>query len=65
MAIFAGKRKIISALESELREEATLQEAVDYLLYLAGIEEGLADVDAGRTISHEEMLERIKQWTTK
>jgi predicted transcriptional regulator len=65
MAIFTGKRRIISALESELREEATLHEAVDYLLYLAGIEEGLADVDAGRTISHEEMLERIKQWSSK
>ena len=65
MAIFTGKRQIISALERELREEATLHEAVVYLLYLAGIEEGLADVDAGRTISHEEMLERIKQWSSK
>jgi len=63
MQLVTGKRKIIDALEDELPEGATLAEAIDYLYYLHQIEEGLADVDAGRTISHEQVLREIEEWS--
>mgnify|MGYP001598748946 FL=1 len=56
-----SKDSIIEALK-ELPDDADIQDAIDYLLYLEGIEEGLADAEAGRMISHEELLERIKSW---
>jgi predicted transcriptional regulator len=62
-AIVLSKESILKALEGELSEDADLNDAIDYLLYLAGIEEGLADVEAGRVISHEEMLNRVDQWS--
>lgn len=55
------KEKIFRALE-DLPDDATIEEAMDRLLLLYKIEQGLADVEAGRTLSHEEVLERIKTW---
>ena len=46
----------------DLPEDADVDEAIEYLVYLAGIEEGLADDEAGRLISEDELLERIKTW---
>jgi predicted transcriptional regulator len=62
MQALEGKRGILAALEHELAEDATLEEAIDYLLYLQGIEEGLADEREGRMVSHEEIVEMIKSW---
>lgn len=58
-----GKQKILDALGRELGDDATLTDAIEYLLYLQGIEDGLADVEAGRIISHEELIEQIKTWS--
>jgi predicted transcriptional regulator len=58
-----SKETFLKALDERLPKDAQINDAIEYLLYLAGIEEGLADVAAGRVISHEEMLERIKQWS--
>jgi predicted transcriptional regulator len=57
-----GKRRIVAALEQELSENATLEEAIDYLLYLQGIQEGLEDERAGRMVSHEEITEMVRSW---
>lgn len=46
----------------DLPERADLSDAIEYLLYLQGIEEGLADDEAGRLISTEELIERMKTW---
>lgn len=45
-----------------LPESATVEDFAEHLAYILGIEQGLADVEAGRTISHEELLERIAGW---
>jgi predicted transcriptional regulator len=62
MQELGGKRGILAALEQELADDASVEEAIDYLLYLQGIEEGLADEQAGRMVSHEEIVEMIKSW---
>jgi predicted transcriptional regulator len=57
------KMRIIEALQNELAEEASLVDAMDYLYYLHQIEEGLADIDAGRTVPHEQILREIEEWS--
>ncbi len=55
------KESILEALK-DLPEDADIDDAIDYLVYLSGIEEGLSDDEAGRLISHEELIKRIKTW---
>lgn len=62
MQTLEGKQGILAALDQELAENATLEDAIEYLLYLQGIEEGLADERAGRMVPHEEIVEMIKSW---
>jgi predicted transcriptional regulator len=56
------KKELMMKAIEELPEDAEFDDAIDRLLYLAGIERGLADVEAGRVISHKELLEQIKTW---
>ena len=55
------KQEIMKSLE-RLPDDANLGDFIDHLTYLYGIEQGLADVEAGRVFSHEEVLEHIKTW---
>ena len=46
-------------------EDATFEE-IQYLIYVRHkIRQGLADVEAGRTLSHEQVGERIGKWLEK
>lgn len=47
---------------SDLPDDCTLDQIVRELLLHRMIEQGLADVSAGRVISHEQMLERVDSW---
>ena len=58
-----NKESILDALQEELSDDATIEDAIDYLYYLLQIEEGLADADAGNLIPHEEVMRRIREWT--
>lgn len=62
MQSIEGKKGILSALNRELADDATVEDAIDYLLYLQGIEEGLEDEREGRLVAHEEIVEMIKSW---
>jgi predicted transcriptional regulator len=55
------KAELIRSFD-ELPESASVEDFAEHLAYILGIEEGLADIDAGRTISHEELLQRIRGW---
>ncbi|MEO8456177.1 MAG: hypothetical protein ABI559_00050 [Chloroflexota bacterium] len=57
-----GKKGILAALDKELADDATVEDAIDYLLYLQGIEEGLEDERQGRMVPHETIVEMIKSW---
>ena len=56
------KKELMHKVVDQLPDEADWDEAIDRLLYIKGIERGLADVKAGKTISHEELLKRIETW---
>ncbi len=57
----ATKQEIIKALE-KLPEEATIEEFIEQLCFMVAVEHGLAQADAGEMVSHEEVVERAKQW---
>ena len=54
----SAKQLALRALE-QLPDDATLDDAMDRLYFLTKIERGLADADAGRVITHEEVLARF------
>lgn len=49
------------ALEAirDMPEDATVEEMMERLYFLAKIEEGLRQADAGHTVSHEEAKRRV------
>ena len=55
------KEKIIQAVE-ELSPNATIEDAMERLLFLAEVERGLKQADAGETIWHMEVKERMAEW---
>jgi len=56
-----AKQQILEIVE-EQPEDSSFDEILREIALARMIERGLADVDAGRTISHEEMGERIASW---
>lgn len=58
-------KEIVEEILEQLPEEATLEE-VQYRLYVRQkIEQGLADVEAGRVISHDEVKRRAQKWLSE
>ncbi len=55
------KREVL-AMISELPEEATAEDILYALYVRTSIEEGLRDVDEGRTLSLEEARTELRRW---
>ena len=62
MRTATSRQEILEALDQELPDDATLEDAIDFLFYLHLVDEGLADVEAGRLIPHDEVLRQIATW---
>ncbi len=54
------KRKILETVQ-RLPDEASIEDAIERLYFLAKVEKGLAQADAGETISHPDAKDRLKQ----
>lgn len=52
------KDRILEALK-DLPVDATFDDAIERLVFLARIDEGLAQLDAGEGVSHEEVRRRF------
>jgi predicted transcriptional regulator len=52
------KERIIEALRS-LPPDATVDDAIERLVFMARVEEGLAQLDAGQGIPHDEIKRRF------
>ena len=55
------KEHMLQMIE-ELPEDSSYEEILRELAFARMVERGLADSEAGRTISHEEMGRRIASW---
>lgn len=58
MAGQSVKQKVLEAVES-LPHDATVEDVMERLYFLAKIQRGLDQADAGETISHEEAKGRL------
>lgn len=54
----SAKQRVIEAV-TKLPEDATVEEAMERLYFLAKVERGLEDAKAGRSVSHEEIRARF------
>ena len=45
----------IRALADQLPAEATMEDAIEQLIFLAKIDRGLAEADAGKLVDHDEV----------
>lgn len=54
----ANKQRILDALH-DLSDDATVEEAIERLYFLAKVEKGIAQLDAGQSVDHEEVKRRV------
>lgn len=52
------KQRLLEAVQ-QLPADATVEDAMERLYFLAKIERGIADAEAGRVVSHEEVKTRF------
>ncbi len=52
------KERVLDAVR-ELPDDATVEDAMERLYFLAKVEKGLDEAKAGKTVSHEEAKRRI------
>ena len=55
------KEEILELME-QLPEDATIEDAIEKLVVLYKIQQGLEQLDKGQGISQEEAKKRIRQW---
>ncbi len=58
MSSGTGKQRILQAIE-QLPDDSTLEDAIERLCFLAKVEEGLRQSEAGETVSHDEATRRL------
>ncbi|MDH4046088.1 MAG: hypothetical protein OEW06_16695 [Gemmatimonadota bacterium] len=52
-------RELLKQAADNLPADATVEEAMERLLFLAKIEQGIAQADSGETVPHEEVRRRL------
>ncbi len=55
------KERVVQAIQ-ELPDDASIEDAMERLLFLAKIERGLQQADAGQTIPHADVKARMAKW---
>ena len=58
MAEAGAKKKILEAVE-RLPDDASIEDAIERLYFLAKIERGLREADAGLAVPHDEAKKRL------
>jgi predicted transcriptional regulator len=58
MSRSTAKQKVLEAIE-KLPADATLEDAIERLVFLAKVDRGLAELDAGKGIEHTEAKRRL------
>jgi predicted transcriptional regulator len=59
----SAKEQVQQILET-LPEDASLEDIQYHIYVRQKIEQGLEDVDAGRTVSHAQVQQRLAKWLT-
>ena len=56
-----SKQWVLQAVQ-DLPDDASIEEAMERLLFLAKIEKGLHQADSGQTLSHVHVKDRMAKW---
>ncbi len=59
-----AKEEIVKLME-RLPDDATIEDAIESLIVLYKVQQGLEQLDKGEGIPHEEAKRRIRQWLQK
>ena len=57
-----GAKERVRHLLDRLTDTASYDDILYEIQFLRGIEAGLADLDAGRSIPHEDVMARARKW---
>ena len=60
-ASITTKEKLRRAVD-DLPDDATIEDAMERFLFLAKVERGLKQADAGETIAHDQVREKVARW---
>jgi predicted transcriptional regulator len=60
MSASNAKQRVLEAIE-KLPPDATVEDAIEQLVFLAKIERGIAQLDAGRALSHSQVKQQLLQ----
>jgi hypothetical protein len=55
------KQKVMKAVEG-LPDDASFEDAMERLLFLPKVEKGIQQVDAGQTIPHAQVKQKMQEW---
>ncbi len=55
------KQKVLKAVRA-LPADASYEDAVERLVFLSKVERGLAQADAGQTVSHDKVKQKMRKW---
>ena len=58
MQAVANKQRILNALD-DLPEDASVEDAIERLYFLAKAEKGFAQLDAGQSLDHDDVKRRV------
>ena len=58
-----SSKEIVKELLDKLPEEASLIEIAQEIEFVAGVRQGLADLDAGHTRTAEQLRAKLRSWT--
>ena len=59
--VVTAKQKVLQAVR-DLPDDASFEDAMQRLLFLAKIDRGLEQADAGHTIPHSQVKEKMAKW---
>jgi predicted transcriptional regulator len=58
MQAVGNKQRILNALD-DLPEDASVEDAIERLYFLAKVEKGFGQLDAGESLDHDEVKRRV------
>ena len=59
-----SSKEIVKELLEKLPEEASLTEIAREIEFIAGIREGVAELDRSESLTAEQLRERLRSWTS-
>jgi len=59
-----SSKEIVQELLKKIPDEASLTDIAQEIEFVAGIREGLAELDQGQSLTADQLRERLRSWTS-